>query len=173
MSKILSNFPIKKVLLVVLALIAPYPTLYAAVSESTMQDVKQRITQASGIHVPPIRLEQNAEINAYADSVNSQITVFTGLLDFVNSADELAVVLAHEVCHLKHGDIGAVMHQEKRADICGYDLMQRAGYNPQAGVGYWQRLIRIDGDIGPPTHPYSSVRLKFYQTGDRGVYNDK
>ena len=163
----------KRVLLVVLALTAPYPTLYAAVSEGTMQDVKVRVTQAAGIRIGPISLVNSSEINAHADSDNQRITIYTGMLNFVNSADELAVVLAHEVCHLLENDVGAVMEQEKQADICGRDLMQKAGYNPQAGVRYHSRYIQQYGDIGPPTHPYASTRKEFYRTGDKGLYYDK
>lgn len=52
-------------------------------------------------------VEESGSINAYATP--GEITVTTGLLRFVRSDDELAVVMAHELAHLTQGHIAKGM----------------------------------------------------------------
>lgn len=47
-----------------------------------------------------IRVVQSGQINAFA-TLGGNIFVFTGLIDFVDSPEELAVILAHEIGHVE------------------------------------------------------------------------
>ena len=51
---------------------------------------------------------------------------------------------------------------ESEADIVGMDLAARAGYDPQAGVTLWQKMLAV-GKNAPPefmsTHPSGATRI--------------
>ena len=52
---------------------------------------------------------------------------------------------------------------ESEADIVGMDLAARAGYDPQAGVTLWQKMLAV-GKNAPPefmsTHPSGATRIQ-------------
>ena len=165
-----------KQLLIILALTAPYPTLYAKVSEELMQDVKVQLQETAGIKFPPISLTTDTSMgqeNAWMAYPSPVIHVTVGMLDIWDDQHTVALVLAHEMCHyiLKHGSNVDGITIETDADICGRDLMVRAGYSAVKGAEFFKKKLKQRGDIGPPTHPYFSHRIKFYQTGDESVYH--
>ena len=45
----------------------------------------------------PLRIVENTEVNAYTDG--KEVVLYSGMLNYVESKDELAAVLAHEVAH--------------------------------------------------------------------------
>lgn len=137
------------------------------------------LTPVSGC-VSQVQLVPAARIEAKADGTN--LTITAGLLAYVVSDDELALVLAHEMAHnaLGHraqkegqgirrglfGSYGAnaakVREAEREADYLAYFLMARAGYDPAAAAGFWRRLY--DGPAGGhskvTTHPDLQTRLE-------------
>ena len=54
--------------------------------------------------------------------------------------------------------------QETEADRMGVELAARAGYDPRAAVGLWQKMAKLSGGSAPPqwasTHPSSETRIK-------------
>ena len=153
-------------------------------------------------------MTDDQEINASAVP-GRRIFVTYGLLRFVDSDDELAVVLGHELAHhTRHhlpkevgasvlgsvlgitaavgGEIfapgsGIVLMRgvqgafnstfsqdfEREADDVGLHYAARAGYNPRAGAGVWERFaVEMPGSMTKrlfSTHPTSPERLLHMQ----------
>jgi predicted Zn-dependent protease len=57
--------------------------------------------------------------------------------------------------------------QESEADRIGIELAARAGYNPDAAVTLWQKMIQATGNAGRfdflSTHPASEKRVEALQ----------
>ncbi len=119
-----------------------------------------------------IRIDRHySTVNAFANAHNKTVTIFFGLLPYLDNDDELAAILGHEMAHcLDYYDGGPFKwvdmdlnskEYEFKADLIGIDLMAKAGYNPLAaitgakkwmGENYW--------DFGVfTTHPKTSRRM--------------
>jgi beta-barrel assembly-enhancing protease len=95
-------------------------------------------------------VREDPTLNAFAVP-GGYIYVNTGLLSFLHSDDELAVVLGHEISHieLRHAtpnlartvlSLGYSKYQEFDADVRGVHLAARAGYDPRAAIDVFTRL---------------------------------
>lgn len=77
------------------------------------------------------------------------------------SALDLANMVATVTFQLPHG-----REQETEADIIGLELMARAGYDPNAAVSVWKKML-AENKSGPPeflsTHPSPSTRISELQ----------
>jgi predicted Zn-dependent protease len=82
----------------------------------------------------------------------SALSVLTGL----NGAADLASVLADVTFNLPHSRV-----QESEADEIGLELMARAGYDPNAAISLWKKMMAT-GQGGSSsflsTHPSSTTR---------------
>lgn len=98
------------------------------------------------------------KINSAADG--ETVTVWRGLLNFVDNDDELAFMMGHELAHniLGHHDIltasseerrarlgkGSLLEQtrltERQADYLGLYLVAWAGYDVHAAVPFWEKM---------------------------------
>lgn len=116
-------------------------------------------------------IRNNKIINAYANATDKTVNVYYGILPYIDSDDELAAVLSHEMAHCLDQYDGGLFkwiemninskEYEFKADLVGIDLMVKAGYNPIAAIScdnkwmgerYW--------DFGVfTTHPKTSRRL--------------
>ena len=123
-----------------------------------------------------LRLKQSSAINAYADG--QHITVTSGMMDFVKTEDELALIIGHELAHntLAHirkilsnyiMTLGATRYTrpfESEADYVGLYYQVRAGYSPDGVESFWRRLAKVNPkSVGRakthPTFPDRYLRL--------------
>lgn len=114
------------------------------------------------------------KINAAAYYRDRHIEIYKGLMDYIDSEDELAAVLAHEISHcidFYEGPLrGYFSHipmnfaskkYELKADKIGIDLMVKAGYNPIAMIVMMNKAFpqfRYDWWIFS-SHPLTSKRM--------------
>jgi predicted Zn-dependent protease len=101
------------------------------------------------------RVVENDEVNAFAQRTENQIIVYRGLLDFVESDDQLAFVIGHEIGHIFVGQMKKVeletlrkqmqainpqieltenMMDELLADFFGVAIIDCAGFDSDASV---------------------------------------
>ncbi|GAB1442766.1 hypothetical protein MASR2M39_16020 [Ignavibacteriales bacterium] len=115
------------------------------------------------------KIVSDKEVNAFAIA-GGKVYINTGLLDFVESEDELAFVIAHELAHIdkKHcinkikltyiaGKVNVTLamlvdamksvydvpfnkYDEFEADDFGVKMMQKAGFNKKGGIDFFKRL---------------------------------
>lgn len=118
-----------------------------------------------------IKMDRRTKIiNADTDPVTKTVTIYYGLLPYLDNDDELASIMGHEMGHALD-DYGGVFKwmdmrlnskaYETKADLIGIDLMVKAGYNPVAAIcvmnkigpeDYWSFWILA-------SHPKSSKRM--------------
>jgi beta-barrel assembly-enhancing protease len=101
-------------------------------------------------------------INAGADGYYVQINA--RMIEFVQSDDELAVVIGHELAHniLRHKALKTKSKQaEYEADALGARLVAQAGYDLKAVLPFWTRFEdRTNAGIfADGTHPPKKKRL--------------
>ena len=114
-------------------------------------------------------LDSSKVINAHASSWDRSVHIYSGILPYLDSDDELAGLISHEMAHVldfyKSPMQPLIMkfnskHYEHKADLVGIDLMTKAGYNPVA------MIIAKNKYAGEPlfdfgfwtTHPRSTKR---------------
>lgn len=115
----------------------------------------------------PARFMFGADINAYATR-HSDLTgmyVFSGMLRFLPSDDDLAVVMGHELAHLilrHNGAMRTSRRFEADADYLGLYLAARAGFDISKAPELWDRFTRMSPyamiDRGVYSHPTSPAR---------------
>jgi predicted Zn-dependent protease len=117
---------------------------------------------------PPLSVEVAGcdAVNAYVG--RQKIHVCLGMLRFVKSDDELAVVLGHEMGHLptltSQGLVGGGRREEERAaDIRGLLYAHGAGYDIRAGAKVFERMaVELSPgrwDTKPGGHPTHAERV--------------
>lgn len=119
-------------------------------------------------------------LNAKADGRYVQVS--GGLVEFVRTEDELALVIAHELAHniLGHRarldaagvsrglfagfgkNRGRIRETELEADRLALYLMARAGFDPSIAPAFWARFGRklVPGFLSDGTHPGTSERVR-------------
>ena len=107
-------------------------------------------------------------INAYAHSTSKTVVITKGLFPYIDSDDELAAVLAHEIVHnidfYRGLGVRILMgyfprNFEKRADLGAIDLLVNAGYNPLALIVVENKVL---GEYNfDKTHPKGTDRLLY------------
>lgn len=123
-----------------------------------------------------LKLSQSGAINAYADGRNIVIT--TGMMGFVESDAELALIIGHELAHNTMGHIRKIIGNlilsgmatrytrpfESEADYVGLYYAKRAGYDISDVEKFWRRLAKVNPrGVGRakshPTFPDRYLRL--------------
>lgn len=115
-------------------------------------------------------IKSRNNINAYASHNNKTVTVYTGILPYLDSDDELAYLLGHEIAHILDFYEGPgkwlsmkfnSKQYEYKADVIGIDLMVKSGYNPIAAIAASNKIMgEWIFDFGiRKSHPKGSKRL--------------
>ena len=124
-----------------------------------------------------VKLSMRSTINAYASGKTLILT--SGMMNFTQSDDELALIVAHELAHNTMGHIRKIVGNmilsgfatrytrpfESEADYVGLYYLARAGYSPDKTQGFWQRMALIGPrSVGRakthPTYPDRYLRLE-------------
>jgi putative metalloprotease len=103
--------------------------LHAAIGRSTVQSAWNRIAAAAGMEAIPITYEKEKAPNAWVRFQSSKkfsVHVTEGLLRVLNSPDEIAGILGHEVGHVKCGHYNQSLKRGVGWGILGA-LLDRAG----------------------------------------------
>ena len=102
----------------------------------------------------------------------------SGIMNFTQSDEELALIVAHELAHNTMGHVRKIVGNmiisgfatryarpfESEADYVGLYYLVRAGYNPEGAEKLWQRMALIGPrSVGRakthPTYPDRYLRL--------------
>ncbi|MGH7552363.1 MAG: M48 family metallopeptidase [Longimicrobiales bacterium] len=173
-----------------LAAIGPEDATHLSRVESTGRRLEPHV------HRKGIRYEYHALSDATENAFSlpgGQVALSTGMLALVQSDDELAAVIGHEIAHIdqRHsidryrqlprltiaGDLarwlivtGYSQFQELDADLQGARMCEQAGYDPRAAVAVFQRLM---GTSAPePERPAKTPleEIKRAAAGAAGAY---
>lgn len=131
-------------------------------------EIRGQLVKFSGNprNIPYLYLHPSKSVNAMVNPIVMLIT--QGMLDHVNSDDEIAYVLAHETAHVMLGHtnplyirgVTSSAEAEANSDRIAVYLMLRAGYDPCKAKGIWKRLRDKHGDRTVATsHPNYSTRI--------------
>jgi len=109
------------------------------------------------------------EKNAYSKYSNRQIVLYKGLYLRLNSDDEVAAILSHEISHsvdsydgILRGFFSYINDSKKseyKADKRAIDYMVRAGYNPVALIVVFSKALPEERYDWYSTHPLTSRRM--------------
>jgi len=138
------------------------------------ETIELKLPQAFGC-MPHARLARSPQLNAFADGRFAIVT--TRLLGFIQSDDELAIAIAHEMAHnilehraaldaagaqrgsqAKHSKAATIRATEVEADRLGLKLAWAAGYDIDAAPAFWTRLRKAGGAALGKTHPSLTER---------------
>jgi hypothetical protein len=110
----------------------------------------------------------------YAHVDKREISLTTGMLDFLENDSELAIILGHEIGHVVRGHFSSSYQGsgfepyfsqglEQEADRYGLELAYTAGYDPAVGADLWSRfdseLPRHVADQWLLSHPPTRQRI--------------
>jgi Zn-dependent protease with chaperone function len=107
--------------------------------EKKLVKIGTRLLQANHIEQKIsfiIKKQLNTVPNAYADTGYAIVTVEKELLDYIDSDDELAAILGHEIAHVvkHHGRNGAVMGGVMGGLVAGLSVLAGVPISPSGGV---------------------------------------
>lgn len=118
----------------------------------------------------PVVVDSKKYIQASSNPYDKIVTIHEGMFLYIDSDDELAFVLSHEIAHSVESYGGIMKYiamnanakkYEQKADLNGIDYMVKAGYDPIAAITMGNKIF------GEPiwdwgftyTHPKGSKRL--------------
>lgn len=121
----------------------------------------------------PVKLKFSTAINAYANG--KAITVTTGMMEFAERDEELALVIGHELAHNTMHHVSKSIRNlllsgfalrttrpfESEADYVGMYYLARAGFSLEGVEDFWRRLgiISPKSIVRAKTHPVTPERL--------------
>jgi len=125
----------------------------------------------------PVRLKMTSTINAYA--TGKSIVMTSGMIDFVQSDAELALIIGHELAHNEKDHIRKSVQNivlslyglrytrpfEAEADYVGMYFAAKSGHDMSSVADIWRRLAKhsltpIARAKTHPTYPYRAIMLE-------------
>lgn len=113
-------------------------------------------------------------VNASCSYLNRNITVYDGIMNYMDDEDELAAVLSHEISHGIDSSEGVMRGYfsfvptifvprkfERKADKRAVDFMVNAGYNPVAMIVMMNKAFSQTRFEVFASHPLSSRRMMY------------
>ena len=146
-----------------------------------INEVGERLLESSGISENIVfSVVNDREVNAYS-STHAEVVLYTGILRYVETEDELAAIIGHEIGHIINGDTDrarwrkialilagtpnaepkskAVRNEEYKADITSVDLMVNAEYNPLAEISILNKIPQQQYSDIFSAHPNGRKRI--------------
>ncbi len=139
---------------------------YTAVSFQEAKAIFKQLEQKAGVFNVPLVLKHTDEVNAETDG--NQVIINSGLLLFVDNKEELALVLGHELGHIKAHGVGG-KQAEYNADAYGASLIASGGYSACKGREFFRKMAKYHGNESSSSHPKNLDRynkLGAYCMGD-------
>ena len=144
-----------------------------AKNQNHISEVGFKILNSNGIDKRTIFLfDTRKTVNAYSTYRDRTIVLYRGLYSMMNSDDELAAVLSHEISHSVDsydgifrgffsylGNMCSPKKYEYKADKRAVDYMVAAGYNPVAMIVIFNKAFSQDRYDWWSTHPLASRRM--------------
>lgn len=105
--------------------------------------VARKLIHDNELKRAPIMLKNDKTINATSNIYTKNITIYSGLLPYIDNDDELAFILGHELAHSQEaydGPLKLIAMQcnskkyEYKSDLKAIDYLVKSGYNPVAGI---------------------------------------
>ena len=174
----------KKIILLTTLLLLICSNVYAATSETISEDsirtaqnkidkIGFRLLNYNGIEKRTVfDFDASKQKNAYSRSRDRQIVIFRGLYNRLDSDDEIAAILAHEISHsvdsyngIFRGSFSSWSYAfspkkyEYKADKKAVDYLVNAGYNPISLIVVMNKTFPQSRYDWCSTHPLTSRRM--------------
>ncbi len=142
-------------LALVLILLFLSSTQCYAMSFQHAAEIYKNIKKANGWWITPtLEYSPSEEVNAYSDG--HKVVLYQGILDYVKTDEEMALIISHEVAHIKLWHVSSTPKNEYAADALGGVFMKRAGYDICTGAQYFKRRNSPNSE----THPAGILRYQ-------------
>ena len=145
-------------------------TSYAEISKITVNKAWKRITKADNFSRVPIHFEKDKTPNAWVkfdDSGNFTVHVTKGLMQILDSEDEIAGVLGHELGHIRLGHYVSNTSAGRVRTVIGInsDIQMTAGSQGNRGENSFGQKQETEAD------DYSTALLRKTRYSPRGLYD--
>ena len=103
-----------------------------------VENMKSKLCRANNIpdSLISIYIFENDNVNAFT-LPNSKIIIYTGLIDYCKTPDELCGVIAHELAHVEHHDVMKKLTREVGSSM----MLTLAGGAASGGIG--KEIVKI------------------------------
>ncbi len=149
------------------ALLMLSSNVFASVSFQEAQIIFKQLETKAGINVPLVLVKTN-EVNAATDGY--KIKINTGMLRFLDNKEQLALVLGHEIGHIKTNGWGK--RWEFTADAYGAALASSVGYSACKGREFFRKMVKRFGNYPSTSHPKNGDRYNKLAVFCTGGFND-
>jgi len=106
--------------------------------DTAIEALTSRLSSTAALeHKPRVLILRHAMVNAFALPGN-RIVITTGMIVYLETSDELAGILAHEMGHLQHRDVITLL-----IDQAGWDALEAAIFGLKATGQFGRTLLSL------------------------------